>query len=284
LTLTNGTGYDYNQIFSYGDNSKTTLNSVSINNGDGGSSNYIYAYGDNAALTITGATTITNGSGGDDNYIGSVAEVYEELQSFIEEPITPAVTKVGAVTINNGDGGSITRLGVYTDYDEYEYYYYYTLAPEEFGAITVTGAAGDDYVFLNSLAAKSTVNINLGADDDHVGIYGSSFAGKVTIDTGIGNDYVGIEDGEYYGSFESGTTFTAPGLPFAPSVSILLGAGDDTLQIGDYESPGVTINGYAKFDGGTGYDEFYYLYSNVQLPPNMTTGFEFIGPLAKIRV
>ena len=135
-------------------------------------------------------------------------------------------------------------------------------------SIASISAAGNGNVDMQGVNVQGTTIINGGIGADVVRINDSVFANEVVITTGLGKDVVQIE---------GRGAATGPASTFGRPVTILLGSGDDRLQIG--------VNGvsgqravFAKrvlFDGKAGFDTYLKANNTVFTFPDRVTVVNF---------
>jgi hypothetical protein len=114
-------------------------------------------------------------------------------------------------------------------------------------AVFIRMGSGNDSVTIGQAIFAGNVRVNLGAGDDAMTINDSSFHGSVGVNGGNGKDVVRIDSaGDPFGP---STLFDAP-------LTIRLGSGDDTLQVGVTGQTGnhTIFASRVLFGGGPGYD------------------------------
>ena len=120
------------------------------------------------------------------------------------------------------------------------------------GNLTVTSisAAGTGNVDLRKTTVQGTTTINGGFGSDYIAIDNSNFHGAFAVYAGLGKDSVRIE--QRGNPLATRTKFDAP-------ITILMGKGADTLQIGVAGQNGrrAVFAGAVLFDGKAGVDTFY---------------------------
>jgi hypothetical protein len=217
-------------------NGTSPFNMVSINRLTTTSSGNVQIT--NAATTTIG-DVVTLGNSGANVIAGNVSITNQASTLGLRSTTIDQTTVQGTtgVTINNvGAGTTLLDIGA-------------TVATSIAAGLNIQDGTGNSTVNLRALAIGGRLNYtDIGGGVDTINLAAAtgalSVSGVVRIDTGNGSDTVTI------GTF--GTAF------FNTSVYILLGAGNDTLTIGDNAaSPAFSTASKFQFDGGAGNDTFF---------------------------
>ncbi len=250
LWVVNGSGSDTNSVAD-----TNVAGGVLFANGrtgpaDGFTTNFFGASGSSKRLTVGGDVTFATPAGSSSNSLtdtdaGGDVTVVVGRSGTASVSIGPAnvdgnVTVRGDVTILSGGAQAQVTLG--------------DLPFGSSGGLVIgrglqvaTGGANDD-ISLAAVRVGRAANLSTDGGDDRVVIDDSVFARDFNLATGDGADVVRVE----------GQLTLALGGPteFRGDVSVNLGKGNDTLQLGVAGDPArvVRLTGAARFDGGAGDD------------------------------
>jgi hypothetical protein len=148
------------------------------------------------------------------------------------------------------------------------------------GNVTFTSGNGSDTFELARLEVTGTTTITTGAGTDSVYLLGGTkFTGPITLDTGGGADLVSIATGLPDLNNPPNVAYAAGTVEFDAKATIKLGAGNDSLVLGDpADALGVIAfgpNGSIAADGGLSLgDKLTIVAGQVNSANVTTTGFE----------
>ena len=269
LAITNGRGFDFNEIFRTNVGKNLTINNGFGNatTGDGTDTTFgTFGAGVSALqLTIGGSATVTNLSGKVDQERLADVDVGGNIlfsagsgtsarfvlgQSLltgigvVHGNVTIAAATAGSTGINLGAAHGLDILGnlsITTGSQSDGISIQNGVLVQ--GATTISTGAADDTLFVRDATFNNRVSVNMGDGADKMALNTGTvsntvnFLNAVSVAMGNGNDTVDI-----------GSQATTAN--FFGALSVNLGAGDDSVRLGG--SATVNLFGTSKFDGSTG--------------------------------
>ncbi|WP_254507498.1 hypothetical protein [Anatilimnocola floriformis] len=256
VSITGGSGSDFIDL---GD---TLVNTgyITVNSGDGDNDFFI-----DGNTTINGGITVIGGSGPDNfepgdfgfnpqlTVNGSIVASLGNGTNFIEFA-SDNVDVTGLISVTGGSGIDTFDFDTLT-FDVY--------------AISLSLGAGDNEVLMNEGATtiRSSLTIaTLGGADEITG-FGLNVFGGVVVSTGEGDDLIQLDNSRFRSvvtvstaggndrvNVENGNQNDGIGTQFDSIVSMDLGAGSDTLDIGVDANDFVRFNSRVIVNGGLGTD------------------------------